>query len=169
MAYESIFASPLGQAVLAFILLFTVVFAVLQKAEILGKGKRQIDALVSLAVALIVISVGSAMDFIQKIIPFMAIVLVIILVFMILTGMLFKQGEFDLHKNVKIGLGILIFIAIAIAVLMFTGGWAFIVDWFSNGGTIASNIILIVVVVAAIAIAYFATGKGDSGKSDKKE
>ena len=168
MAYPSLFTSALGQAVLAFLLVFTVVFAVLQKSEILGKGKRQIDALVALAIGLIVISVGSAMDFIQQIIPFMAIALVILLVFMILLGILFKQGDFDMHKNVKIGFGILIFLAVAVAVLVITGGWNYLANWFTNGSGVASNVILIVIIIAAIAIAYFGSGKQSSDEKKDK-
>ena len=129
MAYQSIFSTDLGQAVLAFLLVFTIVFAVLQKSKILGDGKKQIDALVSLAIGLIVISIGTALDFIQKIIPFLAICLVIILVFMILLGAFFKEGSFDIPPWLKVVFGIIIFIAVVIAVLMFTPGWDIIKNY----------------------------------------
>ena len=164
MAYEYIFSSSLGQAILAFLLVFTVVFAVLQKSEILGKGKRQIDALVALAIGLIVISVGSAMNFIQQIIPFMVIALVILLVFMLLLGMLFKEGAFDTPGWVKIVFGIIIFIAVVIAVLIFSGGWDFVAGWFTSGSNVVSNIVLVVIIILAIIVAYFGGGSSDKKK-----
>lgn len=167
MAYQSIFSSALGQAVLAFLLVFTVIFAILQKSEILGKGKRQIDALVALAVGLIVISVGSAMNFIQQIIPFMVVALVIILVFMLLLGMLFKEGTFDTPGWLKVVFGIIIFIAVVVAVLIFTGGWGYVAGFFTSGGDIVSNVVLVVIIVIAIVIAYWGSGSGGSEK--KKE
>ena len=87
--YETIFSSELGQVTLIFVLVFTMVFAVLQKAKVFGDGKKQIDALIGLAVALIVISAGYATDIISQLIPFLAITLVIILIFMVLIGFLF--------------------------------------------------------------------------------
>ena len=47
---ETIFSSALGQTVLVFILVFTLVFAVLQKSKILGDSRKQTDALIALAV-----------------------------------------------------------------------------------------------------------------------
>jgi len=159
MAFTSIFSSELGQAVLAFLLVFTLVFAVLQKAKILGEGKRQVDALISLAIALIVISVGSALDFIQKIIPFMAIILVVLLVLMILWGMLFKEGEFKIDTWVKIALGVIIFVIVIIFILMFTGGWEYIKGWFGDNSNWSANIVLVVIIIAAIVAAYFGGGE----------
>ena len=167
MVYQSIFSSLLGQAVLAFLLVFTIVFAVLQKSEILGKGKQQVDALTALAVGLIVISVGSAMDFIQKIIPFMVISLVIILAFMLLLGMLFKQGEFDTPKWVKLIFGIIIFVAIVIAVLVFSGGWDYITSFFSNGTNVVSNIILVIIIIFAVVIALIGGGNSKPASAAK--
>jgi len=166
MAYTSIFASDLGQAVLAFLLVFTLVFAVLQKSKVLGDGKKQIDALIALAVGLIVISVGSAMDFIQQIIPFLAIGLVIILVFLLLLGMFFKDGDFKVPAWAQLTFGIIIFIAVVIAVLIFTRGWDFIANWFTGGSTLVSNAVLIVIILIAIIFAWFGGGKE---KSDKKD
>ena len=54
---EPFFVSPFFvEVILPFVLVFTLVFAVLQKTEILGKGKRQIDVLVALAIGLITIA-----------------------------------------------------------------------------------------------------------------
>ena len=167
MAYETIFSTPLGQLVLLFLLIFTLIFAILQKTEILGKGKRQIDALVALAIALLVSGVGSVLDFVQQIIPFLAIALVIILVFMLLLGMFYKEGTFDIPSWMKVTVGIIIFIALLIAVLIFTKGWDYIVGWFGGSSGWGGNVILIIVIIVAILIAFFGSGKSSGSGSSK--
>jgi hypothetical protein len=139
----TIFSSDLGQTVLAFILVFTIIFAILQKSEILGKGKKQIDALVALAVGLLVVSVGFAMDIITRLMPFLGVSVVIILVFMILFGFFFKQGEFKFEKSVITAFGILAFVAVVIAVLHITDAWGAIVAFFTNSESLVTNGILI--------------------------
>jgi len=110
---ETILSTPFVQdLLLPFLLVFTVIFAVLQKSEILGKGKRQVDALVSLSIALIFVSVGRAVDIVTGLVPFLAVSLVVILVFLLLLGSIYKEGEFGLHKGIKITLGILIAIGV---------------------------------------------------------
>src|SRR3989344_989954 len=56
--YSTVLSSPFAQTILLFVLVFVVVFAVLQKSKILGDGKKQIDALVALAIALLFVGVG---------------------------------------------------------------------------------------------------------------
>ncbi len=161
----TIFSTYLGQSVLAFLLIFTIVFAILQKSEILGKGKKQIDALVALAIGLIVVSVGYAQDFISRLIPFLGISLVIILVFLILLGAFFKEGEFGLGKGVQIAIGIVIVIALIIAVLFITDSWGAIADFFGRSSSFTANLIFVVVIIVAIAIALGFGGKKESVKS----
>ena len=159
MVYTSIFSSALGQLVLAFVLIFTLVFAILQKSKILGEGKKQIDALVALAIGLIVISVGSVPDFIQHMIPFMAIGLVIILVFMILMGAVFADGTLKEMPWLKWVFAISILVAVIIAAVGFTKGWDYIVTFFSSDGSWAGNLILIIVIILAIVFSYFGKDK----------
>src|SRR3989338_6520443 len=82
------------ETILPFLLVFTIVFAVLQKSKIFGDGKKQIDAIVSLVVGLLVISFGQATGIIVQLIPFLAVSLVVILVLMILLGSFAEEGKF---------------------------------------------------------------------------
>ena len=94
MAYETIFNSELAQTALVFVLVFTLVYAVLQKSKILGDGKNSADALVALAVGLIVSTVGYATDIIRRLVPFLGVSLVVILVFLLLVAIFFSEGKF---------------------------------------------------------------------------
>jgi len=167
MVAPTLFSSPLGQTVLVFVLVFVGIFAILQKSKVFGDGKKQIDALVAVAMALIVASVGYAIDLISNLVPVMAVALVIILVFMILFGAVHKDA-LDLSKNVRHAFGIVIFIAVAIAVLYFTPAWNYILDMIygGEGSAIFMNIIFILVVVGAIA-AVLSGSKSSSGGAKK--
>ncbi len=161
---ETILSSPLFvQIILPFLLVFAVVFAVLQKSEILGKGKKQIDAIVALVVGLIVIAFGNATGIIVNLMPFLAVSLIIILVFMILLGMLYREQEFALNNGIKIAIGIIVTIALTVTVLHLTNGWEYIKNLFSEdgGSSLLANIIFIVLIIGAVAAVV------SSGKSSK--
>ena len=163
----TIFSNPLAvQAIFPFLLIFVLVFAILQKSEILGKGKKQIDALIALVMGLIVISFGYAVYIINNLIPFLAVALVIILVFMLLLGSFFKSGEFNIPGWLKVVFGIIIFIALTITVLVLTGAWDYLSTKFvgDSGGSILANVIFIVLIIAVGAAFWF----GGDSSSEKK-
>src|SRR3989344_3729501 len=93
----TILSSPFFvEGVLPFILIFSLVFAVLQKSKILGEGKHQLDALVSFSVALLTIAFANAVNVIVQLVPVLAVGLVVLLVFMVLWG--FVMGPHDGSK-----------------------------------------------------------------------
>ena len=162
---ETILSSPIiAEGVLPFILVFTIVFAVLQKTKILGDGKKQIDALVGIVFGLITITVARAVGIINQLLPFLAVAIVMILVFLILVG-IFYQEKFELHKNYKNLLMVLSFIAVVIAGLVFTGAWDYLASKFAgpDSSSLITNVVFIVIIVAGFLIVWF----GD--KEKKKE
>src|SRR3989344_1606925 len=167
MVAPTIFSSPLGQTVLVFVLVFVGIFAVLQKSKVFGDGKKQIDALIAVAMALIVASVSYAIDLISNLIPVMAVALVIILVFMILYGSVHEKA-LELPTGVKYTFGIAIFIAVAIAVAYFTPAWDYLLNVVSGGegSTIFMNIVFVLVIVGAIAAVLAGGKKGDPKPKD---
>jgi hypothetical protein len=71
---DNFFLYPIfREAILPFILVFTLVFAILQKTKLLGDGKKQIDAIVSLVIGLILISFSYAVGILTILIPFLVI------------------------------------------------------------------------------------------------
>jgi len=163
---ETILTSPIfSEIVLPFVLIFTVLFAILQKTQILGKGKKQIDAIVSLSIGLIVVSYANAVNIISDLMPFMAISVVIILVFLILYGMVFKEGQFDLNNKVKNVIGWFAALALGVTVLYITGAWEYIQNNWLGGETqssIVTNIIFLVIVAVAIGVAMSSGKKQES-------
>ena len=165
MAETILNSSIFAEIVLPFILIFTVVFAILQKTQILGKEKKQIDAIVSLSIGLIVVSYANAVNIISDLIPFMAVSVVIILVFLILYGMVFKEGEFVVSNKIKNVFGGLAAIAVTSAVLIVTGAWKYIKDNWLGGeaqSAIVTNVIFFIIVVVAIGIAMSSGKRSES-------
>ena len=155
--------------ILPFVLVFTIVFAILQKSKILGDGKKQIDAIVSLIFGLIVISFGNATGIILQLIPFLAVSLVIILVLLLLLGLFSAEGEF--FKNfpnwLKWVLVIGSVLAVVIAVVIVTDFWQTLNEWLfiSDSSNLFANIIFIAIVVGAIIAVTVSSSKGKSSKS----
>ena len=170
MAGETILTSPLFiEMILPFVLVFTVVFAILQKSKLLGDGKKQIDAIVSLVIALIVVSFANATGIIISLMPFLAVAVVVILVFLILYSMGFQgEDKFELSKGIRIALGIVVLIAVVIAVMIATGAWDYLKnEWLfgDTGSSVVVNGIFIIIVIAAIVVAV----SGGKGKDKKKD
>ena len=147
-----------------FLLVFTLIYAILQKSKILGEEKSQIDALAALSIALIVVAFSWSTDIIINLMPFLAVSLVILLVFMILFGFV-ASGEngLVLPKGLQYGIGALVVLALTIAVLVATGQWDFVyynlfVDY--QGNSWLSNLILLAVVGGAIVAVVGLPGKG---------
>lgn len=165
---STILSSPLFvETILPFLLVFTLVFAVLQKSKVLGDGKKQIDAIVSLVIGLLVISFGQATGIIIQLIPFLAVSLVVILVFMILVGSFHTGGDF-LGGKMKTFLMILSMITVGIAVLWITNAWEYLYELllFRSDSNIVANVIFVVFIIGAIAAVIWGAGSGGSGKSE---
>ncbi len=166
-------SSLVRDMILPFLLIFAVTFAILQKTKILGDGKKQIDAIVALVIGLIVITFGYATNLINSIIPFLAISIVVILVFMILYGMVFQgDDKFKVHKGIQITVGILAALGLIIVLLVATGAWDYLYDRFflgSDSSGLVTNVILIVVIVVAVLVATLVKSGSGSSSEKKKE
>jgi hypothetical protein len=167
---ETFLSSPFVQGIiLPFLLVFALVFAVLQKSKILGEGKKQTDAIVALVIGLIVVSFANAVGIINSLMPFLAVGLVVILVFLLLWGFVFKEGSFDVPPIVRWIFGGIVVIAVVIAVLYVTGKWDFVAGIFTGNGSASDllvNVIFIVLVIAAI-LAVVLGGSSSSGEKKK--
>ena len=147
--------------ILPFLLVFALVFAILQKTKILGDGKKQIDAIVALVIGLLVVSFASYVDVIVQLMAFLSVALVIILVFMLLFGTLFEPGKFEMAKGLKITFGIIIAIAVVIAILIYTPAWDYLAKnlWGNGGSAWLTNAVFVILLIAAVAVVL--VGKGD--------
>ncbi|MEI6058593.1 MAG: hypothetical protein WCP89_02370 [archaeon] len=150
-----IFDNPIfTEMILPFLLVFVLIFAILQKSKILGEGKAQIDALVGLAVGLIVIGFPVPRNIIVNLMPWMAVGVSVILVFLILYG--FVAGDLSGDKVptwMKVTFGILAGLFVIGVVMYVTGLWNYVLGGFSFGSELWMNVALIAIIVGAMIVA----------------
>jgi len=158
--------------ILPFLLIFAVVFAVLQKTKILGDGKKQVDAIVALVIGLMVVAFAQAVDIIVFLMPVLGVSIVAVLVFLLLFGFVFKEGEFKVHNGIKWVVGILAAIVVGVTLLVLTGWWDFLIEFVfyeDTGSTVVTNVVFIVIIIVAVAVIYWGGGKKKSSGDEEKD
>ncbi len=78
--------------VIPFLLIFAIVFAILQKTKILGDN-RAIHAVIALSLGLLSIQFGFVSDFFRELFPKFGIGLAVFLVLVIMIGFFYTEGE----------------------------------------------------------------------------
>lgn len=141
-----------------FLLMFFIIFAILEKSKLLGEEKKQINAMVAFVIGLIFVSVAYPKLVVSNLILFMTIAIVIVFVVMILWGFIMggeglKFGNFS--GGLKWAVGIVIIVAVALAVLWATGVGFGVFDVIFGPKTknFWTNVLFIAVLAGALAIA----------------
>ncbi|MBU4502559.1 MAG: hypothetical protein KKA79_08225 [Nanoarchaeota archaeon] len=80
------------EIVLPFLLVFTLVFAVLEKAKLFGAASRKFNAIIALVVGLLIVRQGTIVEFINIYLPNVSAVIIVFLGFLIIMG-LFGVGH----------------------------------------------------------------------------
>jgi hypothetical protein len=128
------FLDKLGvyDVVLPFLLVFTIVFAILEKTRILGVDKsggeeytkKNLNAIVAFVIAFLVIASTSLVRAINDIFANVVLLIVLVISFLMLVGLFFGTGEVNLDKfpGWTRFFMVLIFLAI-IAIFLNAMGW----------------------------------------------
>ncbi|MBT4376792.1 hypothetical protein HOD29_05445 [archaeon] len=151
-----------------FLLIFFIVFAILEKTAILGKEKKQLDAFVSLIVALIFVSAVFPKIVVGNLMLFLTVGLVVVFVGLLLWGFIAgKEGVKIEGKALKWFGGFLI-AAVVIAVVWATGLGSYLQEAFafifnsSGSGVFWTNFLIIAFIIAAV---WIVIGKKGSSSS----
>ena len=157
---STIFANPFFvYLLLPFLLVFVIVFSILQKAKILGDDKRWADIIVAMVIAFIFVGVSYVVDITLKFIPLVSLILIFILGFLLLFG--FVGIKVEGNKGLQIGIGITLGIAVIGIILWSTGVWDKII-W-SN--TTLQYIFLFLIFGGALALVVSTAPKKSSSPS----
>jgi len=156
--------------ILPFILVFTVVFAILEKVKVLGE-KKDIHAIVALVISLIAVGVPAAVGTLQRFIPLIAVVLIILFAWMLVFGFAGKSVEAKWSEGLKkffmIFLGVVLLATAVWAVTSSTG----ILDKINLDQVLSAQITQMILfvgaIVAIIAIAVSGGGEEKPGHKDK--
>ncbi len=152
-----------------FLLIFFILFAVLEKSKVFGERKTQINALISFVISFIFVTAVFPKQMASNLMLFLAIGLVVIFVVLVLWGFIMGGEGLNIFKEAPKGLkwtiGIFILIAVFFAVLWAAGinTSGFFDSLFNStwSSKFWNNVIFIVLVVVALAV-MLATGKKSS-------
>ncbi len=140
---------PFLQEALLFLLAFVIVFAILQKSKILGDGVHKINSLVALAFAFIFVGLSAATEIVSKMIPWVAVALSVILMFLLLWG--FVGGEMgSLPSGIKWTLIGLSAVFMVVLLLYVTGWWADLKGYLSIDNSFLYTILAFVAIIGAV-------------------
>ena len=164
--------------ILPFLLVFTIVFGVLEKTRIFGTEKikgedlprRNLNSVVSFCIAFFVVAASNVVQMLQVSLPIVALLLIVIIVFLLLFGALMGKTELEggislwKFKGFKGTFVVAIVVAVLAIMLAGFGLLGTIVTYVSSNltGTFITSLILFVIVVGAM---WFVVGS----RAEKKE
>ena len=171
--------------VLPFLLVFTIVFAVLEKTRILGLEKtaegreipnKNINSMVAFVVAFMVVAASNIVGVINESLPNVVLLLVVSISFLLLIGAFLKTGELDFpkqHENWYKFFVIAMFVGVVLIFLgaikteqgksILTTVYDYVINNFDTA-TFASIVIVIIIVV----VVYVITRTPDYGGGNDK-
>jgi len=76
------------EVLLPFILIFTILFAILQKIKLFGEASKNINVVVAVAIAFFVVRVPSIINIINQFLPKISLVVLVLLMFLLVIGIL---------------------------------------------------------------------------------
>ncbi|MBS3108548.1 hypothetical protein J4409_01625 [Candidatus Woesearchaeota archaeon] len=159
--------------ILSFLFIFTIVFAILEKTKILGiekdgRPKKNINSMVALTIALFFVAIPRAVVFIQSSLPYAALLLVVIVIYMLLVGS-YASGEKEFHFGERkfwgAFMGIIVFVSVA-AIFLNSFGWLdpvldYIVDKWQD--TFIISLIFVAFIIGVVYWVYNTPGGTKQG------
>jgi hypothetical protein len=157
--------------ILPFLLIFFIVFGILEKTKLFGAEKKQLNAFIAFVIGLIVVGAVSPTLTISHLILFLTVAIIVLFVALILWG--FIAGEEGLKfanapKGLKWLIGIIIVVAVIVALFwalgtestFFSGIFGFLFEnsWSKDFWTNLSFIV--VIIVALVLVLRKAKGQG---------
>ena len=159
--------------VLPFLLVFTLLYAILEKTKVLGteeiEGKKytrkNLDAMIAFVIALLVIASTKLVATINQILANTVLLLILAVFFLLLVGSFFKsEGEVFLKGGWNLVFMIIMFVGI-ILIFFHALGWLQKV-WDYTSSNLSSQVVggLILVVIIIIAIVFITHEKKSESK-----
>lgn len=169
MAFDlrTMFASWEGMGifdiVLPFLLVFTIIFAILERVKILGTDKRNLNVIVALIIGLLVVRNSYVIGLIHRLLPNISLILVAAIMFLLLVG-IFLGKQFSGLTGGLLGFIILVSLALVIWSLTSDQLGVSMPDWLSNFFAQADIYSLLAVIGFIIILALIiGIGRGGGG------
>ncbi len=138
-----------------FLIIFAIVFGILEKTKLFGSDKKQLNAIVAFVVGIIFVSAVEPKLIVENLVMFLSVAIVIVFVVLLIWG--FATGSEPKFENTAVKIIVIVVAIIAVTIFLFivTGIWDTVIDtlfeqsW-SEG--VWTNIIFILVIAAALAL-----------------
>ncbi len=151
---------------LPFLLVFTIVFAVLEKTQLFGKDKKNINLIIGIVVGLIVVNQFEIVDKLNLFLPKVSLFIIVAVMFLILVGLF--------GANIETGFSGIVLFLFAIASL-FIIYWALVpdssvLDFSSGGGDFGfwmqdnASWLILLIIVGIIIWAVVGKSDGSTGR-----
>jgi hypothetical protein len=162
----------LTDVLLPFLLIFTIIFAILQKSKILGDQKKNLNVVVALVIGLLVViphvtnsypANADVVEIMNKAIPSVSLVVVAILMLFIIIGLF--GGEADWTGPISGWVAVIAFVIIVWifgAASDWWNGWRWFNDFFGSQ-TVA---VIIIILVFALIIGFITAGEKTGGRGN---
>ena len=139
-----------------FLLIFFIVFAILEKTHVFGEDKKQINALIAFVIGLIFVSAAYPVEVVSNLILFLTVALIVFFVVLMLWGFVGAGDKgFELESWMKYLLWGISGVAIVFAVIWATGIDFVVIDllfYQSWSGTFWTNVLFIAAIAGALAL-----------------
>ncbi len=151
----------LYDVVLPFLLVFTIVFAILEKTRVFGTEtidskqytKKNLNAITAFVIAFFVVASSKLVEIITTVSSYTVILLMLSVLFLLLVGSFMKEGEGGfLTGNWNYFFMLMMFVGIVLIFIYALGWWDAIWDFFrfETGGEVVGSVILIAIIVLFI-------------------
>jgi len=137
--------------VLPFLLIFTIVFGILEATHIVGKNKG-VHVIIALVVGLLALRLGFVQTFFTEIFPRLGVGLAVILALLIMTGLFINKTEAKYWMWGIAAVGLVIWIIVLVGSLNTVGWFGASGSFFGDyAGLIIGAVLLIGVIIAVVA------------------
>lgn len=160
--------------VLPFLLVFTLVFALLEKTRVLGVEKegdtaytkKNLNAMVAFVMGFLVIASADLVRTVNNVLANSVLLVLFSVLFLMLVGSFYRDDEFDLSDSWKRFFAFFMFIGIVLIFLHATGWLYFLWDYLVSGidGPVAGSFLLLVVTVGGM---IWITSSGNNSNGNK--
>ncbi len=145
--------SIISKFLLPFLLIFFIVFAILEKTKVLG-DKKQTNAFTAFVIGLIFVGAIYPKLVVENLILFLTVTLVAVFVVLLVWGFIFGGTETKMHKGLIIGLGLIATIVLIGGIIWATGQFGNLQTFLSGetGQAVITNVLFLVVIGVALAL-----------------
>jgi len=164
--------------ILPFLLVFTIVFAILEKTKILGEERSNLNAMVAFVIGLLVVAASNIVGIINESLPNIVLLLVVSISFLLLIGAFMQTGEMDFPGKHPRWYTFFVIVMFVGTVLIFLGairddkGKSFLTktyDYIINNFDSAIFASIVIVIIIVVMIFVITRSPKLSGSQDEKK